>query len=786
MMKNNRINLLPFLLFPLLLAGCSDRNDSGISISFNEEWMYLRQEPENAQKTVPEDIPNSKWEEVNLPHMAVIESATNAGDIRSGICWYKKSFRPDRKYRGHHIALLFEGAMNNSIVYLNGAEISNNPGGCLPFFVDLTNDLDFGHENEILIRVDNCEDQTVAPDKQSNKPDSMYYGGLCRNVRLIIKDKLHITDAVEVDSTCGGGVMAGFKNVSLESAVVNISTAVQNSDKTLRTFFLHTSLLDAAGTLVSEARSNSYELMPGTSVRIPLEMEVTKPALWSPDHPFLYTLRTEIVDVETVIDRFETRVGIRDLKLAHGDGLLINGEKIMLRGTNRLQEYPYIGNALSDNANFRDAYKIKEAGFNFVRCSDNPQSAAFLDACDELGLMVMESVPGQPSLNDESFYGALLNSAKMMCRRDRNHPSVIIWEISLMRETLLNETKMQFGMLTGMNKTIHSEMPLIQCYTGSRMDTICDVFLTAHHDAKTSDYRSNSKKSRPVLIAEYRGRMYYTDRDHQKENTLSGYGQPVRENESAQLQQAYHFQKEHNSNLEEPSIGDVNWLMFDNNSGYENTESSGIMDLFRLPGFSYWFYRSQSESSPMCFIAYYNLPASGKTARVFSNADSVVLYYNDVMIAKQGPDINNYSNNLNHPPFTFILDNYSPGTIKAVGLKNGVGFTSYSVTTPGKPSALRLSPDLSNRPLSADGSDAIFVYASIVDSTDNLVFNAIDTIEFSIKGEGIIIGDNPVRAKAGIAPILIKTTTNPGKITVKAKGKGLSKAELMIESKRQK
>ncbi len=782
--------LLPFLLawvvLIVLTTGCSSSKDKGLPVSFNEGWLFIRQDSAIQADNFPNNISKHKWEEVNLPHTAMIEPAVVTGDQWTGICWYKKLFRPDRSYRGHHVALLFEGAMNDAIVYLNGVEIFHNTGGYLPFYVDLTGDLIYGKENELLIQLDNRENPEIPPGKPLRELDFLYYSGLYRNVSLIIKDKLHITNAVELDTILGGGVMVGFRNITAESANVTTCTSIQNADKTLRIFSLHSTILDAAGTIAAEAVEKDIELMPGESTRVPLQMTVNKPALWSPNHPILYTLQTEIIEGETVIDKDETRVGIRDIRITAQDGLIINGEKINVVGTNRHQEYPYLGYALSDNANYRDAYKIKEAGFNFVRCSHYPQSPAFLDACDELGIMVMDAIPGWQFIGDSAFRKAAVLDTRLMCRRDRNHPSIILWEASL------NETWMPYSFLAQLNKAAHSELPLIQCYTCSWMDTICDVFIPARQHAKAPEYWKNYRKNKPLLICEYGDWEYYANNAGFNQSEFSDLAPSSRNSrqlrgagERALLQQAYNYQEAHNDNLYGPAFGDANWLMFDYNRGYApDIESSGIMDIFRLPKFSYWFYRSQADNSPVCFIAYYNNPASGKLVRVFSNADTVLLYRNDTLIAKQGPDLNLNTVHLKHPPFTFILKDYYPGTIKAVGKLGNADYAVHSVTTAASPSAVRLTADFSNRHMHADGADALFVYATIVDSTGNIVYNANDTILFSVKGEGELIGENPVKAEAGIASLLVKATTNPGKISVKARGRGLSPAELMIETKK--
>jgi len=224
--------------------------------------------------------------------------------------------------------------------------------------------------------------------------------------------------------------------------------------------------------------------------------------------------------------------------------------------------------------------------------------------------------------------------------------------------------------------------------------------------------------------------------------------------------------------------------MFDYNRGYSpDIESSGIMDIFRLPKFSYWFFKSQGDIDPVCFIASYNTPLSGTRVRVFSNADSVALYINNTLVSNQAPDSNPSTINLKHPPFTFTLKEYKAGTLKAVGKRNGHDYAVSTVTTPSMPSKLRLTADFSNKPLHADGVDAIFIYSAITDSLGNHAFFADSLITFTISGKAEIIGENPVKAEAGIASVLIRTS-DPGKVTVRAKGNNLSSAEMMIEAKK--
>ena len=778
--------LIPVVLVAVhfLFRGCGTGQESWIPVPFNQGWLFIRQDSANMDKILPGNIPNHKWQEVSLPHTANIEPAVVTGKQWTGICWYKKILRVDRSQKQDHIALLFEGAMNDAIIYLNGVEIYHNTGGYLPFYVDLTNDLNYGRDNEILVKLNNRENPQIPPGKPLSQLDFLYYSGIYRNVSLICKDKLHITNAVEADTLLGGGVITGVTYVNSDSAIVVVSTLVRNDDKILRSFSLVNSILDAGGNVAATSSVGDLSLEPGQNKRVEMKLHVMKPALWSPEQPFLYTLATELTSEKGIIDRNETRFGIRTVKISY-KGLLINDIPVKITGTNRHQEYPYLGYALSDNANYRDAYKIKEAGFNFVRCSHYPQSPAFLDACDELGILVMDAIPGWQFIGDSAFCDASVENAKLMCRRDRNHPSVIIWESSL------NETWMPYSFLRKLHLAVKDELPYGNNYTASWMDTICDVFIPARQHAKAPDYWKKYPKHKPLFICEYGDWEYYANNAGFDQTEFRDLAPAMRNSrqlrsagERGLLQQAFNYQEAHNDNLYGPAIGDANWLMYDYNRGYApDIESSGVMDIFRLPKFSYWFYRSQGDIDPVCFIACYNMPASGNKVRVFSNADSVSLFINDTLIARQAPDINLNTTNLKHPPFTFHLKEYREGTLKAVGTKNGRLFAEHNVSTPKPASKLRLAADISNKPLRADGVDAVFIYSTITDSLGNQVFNADSLITFSISGKAEFIGQNPVKAEAGIATILVRTSS-PGKVVIRAKGNRLSAAELMLEARK--
>ncbi len=775
-----------FLILGIIsLCSCTEKSDISGKINFNADWKFLKSDSASFANSSFTETTGTPWASVCLPHTASVEPLVMKDPQWTGVCWYKKVFSIDYSQKGKHIGILIEAAMNDATAWLNGLEIRHHLGGYLPFYLDITENVRFDSDNILMIRLDNRENPSIPPGKPLNKLDFNYYSGIYRNAYLVVKDRLHLTDALEIDTVQGGGLMVHTEQISGKEAVLSASISVRNQDQVPRTFTIETILLDPSGIVAAALNSEVEQIPPLTTKRIPLRIRVQSPRLWSPGEPNLYSLEDRLVDKRKILDMESCQVGIRKISLSVKGGFSINGIPLSIRGTNRHQEYPFIGYALSDHAQYRDAWKIKQAGFNFVRSSHYPQSPAFLNACDQLGILVMNAIPGWQFFGDTPFRENSFQNTREMCRRDRNHPSVILWEASL------NETVMPVDFMQKSHDIVHSELPYPDIFTCGWMDTVYDVFIPARQHAVPPFYWNRYSSGKPLLIAEYGSWEYYAQNAgfHQTEfrdlkpaerssRQLRGYG------ERRLMQQEFNFQEAYNDNLNGPAFGSSNWVMFDYNRGYApDIESSGIMDIFRIPKFAFWFYKSQSDEEPVCFIGSYNTPGSAKYIRVFSNGDSVALYRNGVLISMQGPDRGSNNNNLDHPPFTFPMQNFESGTIKAESFKNGKTWAGHTVTTAGKAANLSLMADLSNCDLKADGSDVIFIYASVTDLTGNVLSDSNLPVRFSIEGDATMIGDNPAVCEAGIATILLKAGGSPSKIIVRATCALLNPASIEINSR---
>lgn len=753
-----------------------------ITENYGSSWLFQRQEGKG-----------SKWEKVNIPHSVRTEPLV-VNNQWQGISIYRKSFNvgaPDGKKWFFH----FEGVMQEARVSINGTEVLIHKGGYLPFTVDATPHLIPKSENRIKVEVINKDDKTIPPGKALEDLNFNLFGGIYRNVYLIKTNEIYITEPVQADVVNGGGMLVHFNDPTKEKASGSINTHIQNDSNKDREIRLKISLSDKNGETIN-LKSSKYTIPAGEDLSINEEIIIEDPLLWSPSQPNLYTVKVEVMDGRKVIDRKEIRTGIRSLQLS-GTGLYLNGEKIFLNGTNRHQEYPYIGYALSNEAQYRDAYKIKEAGFNFVRLSHYSHATAFLEACDELGLLVMNAIPGWQFYEEGAFAENAIKDIKDMARRDRNHPCVVFWENSL------NESAMPEEFMVRANEVLKAELPYESTYTAGWIDhPAYDLFIPARQHAKPPLYwNSYDTLNRPVLIAEYGDCEYYAQNAGFNQKAFNDLKEEERTSrqlrgagEARLLQQAMNYQEAFNSNLKGlQTIGHAIWLMFDYNRGYANDlEASGISDIFRLPKFSYYFYKSQKApkddefSAPMVFIANYWTPQSTTSIRIFSNTEEVALYLNNDLIERKESDQNEISDSLDYPPFTFELDAFQEGELRAVGFIDGKEVAKHSIKTPGKAVKIELEADLSGKNLNKERPDMIFVYAKIVDKNGTVIPTANNMVEFSLDGDPknvTIIGGTGINAEAGIATILLRTENFSGPIKLRASAPSLNESTITIKNK---
>ena len=742
-----------------------------VDINFNADWLYVQGDVANAQLPAFND---SAWTSVGLPHTTKFVSPESP-TAYLGVSWYRKHFTVTNAYVGRKIFIEFGAAMQKADVWINGTQIAlNGPaspdhvGGYLPFTVDATTLVSYGGaDNVIAVRLDSTPNSNFAPG--NSNPDFQYHGGLYRDVKIHVTDPLHVTDAVYANQVAGGGVFVTYPSVTSESATVNVQTDVLNENGNAQSATVISTLADASGNIVVSA-TNTVSIPAAADNTFNQNLVVTSPNLWHPFNPYLYTLHTVVQAGTTAVDYLKTQVGIRTIQWTHNNGLLINGVPFTARGANFHQDIYGEGNAMPDRTVYYDVKRLKDAGMDFVRCSHYPHHPAFYDACDQLGVLVMDCVPGWQYYNNTTTFNTnTFQDCKDMIRRDRNHPSIALWETSL------NESSFTTQWATDMQAIAHAEYPGSQTFTAGWTTTVFDVFCSSSQAGVRS-----STDTRPIIIDEY------GDWDYGGNNSTSRVAREAPDTNL--LVQCDNWEQSISLNLA------LNWFSADalwdfaDYTGYlASTTKCGTMDTYRLPKFSCYFYQSQRDatvpsvsnvvSGPMVYIANTMQANSLPVIRVFSNCQQVSLYTNGALFATQSPD-SNYPN-LPHPPFTFNLTSSINGTIRADGITNGVVAASFSRMTPGTPSTIVLKAEGMDM-LWADGGDARLIFVSVLDANSRVVPSATNTVNLSVSGHGKIIGPTAIQMKGGELATWIQAGRAAGTVTLTASGTGLTAAALTL------
>jgi beta-galactosidase len=393
---------------------------------------------------------------VDLPHTVRLEPINASGGRNfQGTCWYTKHFPTAAAWQDQVVYLKFQGAMQVADVWLNGKHLHTNYCGYLPFVLNITAELRHGEQNAVTLRLNNEDNPQVPPGKPQDKLDFVYFGGLYRSVELIVMSPLHITDPILRDQPGGGGIFITVPSIESKHATVAIGTELMNAARAEASCSLRQELYAPDGALAATSETTVL-LSSGTHRTIAQQIDVPNPMLWHPEHPHLYVLHTSVLQNGSFIDDQYTRIGIKRIAFNRDKGFSINGERFFSIGANRHQDHPYVGYALPASAHYKDVKKLRDAGMTSYR-SHYPQDSAFMDACDELGVMAIVSNPGWQFMGDDLFRERVYKNAKTMIRRDRNHASVILWEAQM------NETD-NSSVAAELYRIVHEEYPGDQAF----------------------------------------------------------------------------------------------------------------------------------------------------------------------------------------------------------------------------------------------------------------------------------------------------------------------------------
>ena len=384
-------------------------------------WKFMLGDPSGAEAA---SFGDGSWRNVDLPHDWSIESkpekdnpsGSGEGFFPGGVGWYRKTFHAPAEWKGKRVSVEFDGVYRDATVYLNGRKLGTHPYGYTAFAFDMTDGLNFEGANVLAVRVDN-----------SAQPNSRWYSGsgIYRHVRVVVTEPVHVAH---------WGVFVTTPEATSESAKVSVRTRVANESGDSGEVTIETELVDKGGKKVGSTESKQ-SVDAGKEGEIAQELTVLKPALWSPESPAMYSARTTLRRDGKVIDQVTTPFGIRSLSWSAEKGLLLNGKPVKLTGGSVHHDNGPLGAAAFDRAEERRVQLMKAAGMNAVRTAHNPPSSAFLDACDRIGLLVLDEPFDVWEAHKVKFdYGSDFDAwwkqdVSSMVLRDRNHPSIVIWGI---------------------------------------------------------------------------------------------------------------------------------------------------------------------------------------------------------------------------------------------------------------------------------------------------------------------------------------------------------------------
>lgn len=776
-------------------------------LNLNTNWAFFRGDAKSAEAVNYQD---KDWTAVTIPHTMRLEKKHNGGNkIYQGIGWYRRYFKMDKSNQGKRITINFEGVQMNCEVFLNGQKLTTHYGGYLGFVVDITDKVNFDKDNVLAVRVSSLDDPKTPPGKPQANLDFYYYGGIYRNVTLTITNKLHISDPLEANKIAGGGLFVTYPKVDKRQAQISIKTHIVNQTKTTNAVTLTTSIRNKEG--VEVATVSTKETISGEKEYVQ-NLFVSKPKLWHPDHPYLYEVVSKVYNGKKLADLKTTPIGIRTIafKSPTGkvDGFYINGEKLYLRGANRHQSYQNIGDAAANSMQYRDALQIKKGGFNSVRASHYPQSPAFLDACDAVGLLVIECEPSWQFFNKDSvFVKRTHQDVREMIRRDRNRPSVFLWETSL------NESPTPAYWAKEIVQIAHQEMPNNQMFTADDFFAKGKKYYDVSYKVINED-GTDPMPEMPSLTREWgdtwmadpkmenglRASRAYTEKGllaqcFLRQNALNG---SMLEEEGAYWDHA-------RLDANERIGGYFLWSYNDYTRGSDTiTAFSGAVDIDRYEKFGYYQLKAMQDArnpvyGPMVYVASYNnRPDLDATITVFSNCDKVRLYRNNKFLgemtraenARTAPFVAAKGGS---PYYSFKTGSYEAGELKAEGVIDGKLVCSHLVRTPEKPDHLEIEmADRGVKPV-ADGSDMVPFYIKVCDENGTVVTNknALESYKINVEvfGDGALIGANIPRVGAavqqtegGIGYGMIRTTNQAGNVSVTATSPGLKSATAVIKT----
>ncbi|MBF4517210.1 DUF4982 domain-containing protein [Flavobacterium sp. ANB] len=822
--RNNLSNKLSLLMIIgiLFFSSCSKKEDAFVNrkVSFNSDWSFHLNDNIQDHDTIGT---STKWRTLNVPHDWSIEgkfdekspAGYGGGSLNGGLGWYKKTFRIESKDINKIISITFDGVYKNSEVWINGHYLGKRPNGYIGFQYEISSYLSYGEKsNEIIVKVDN-----------SKQPNSRWYSGsgIFRNVWIETTDKLHVAQ---------WGTYITTPKVTAEKASVNFETIIQNQNSASKKATVTTTIFkeDTKVTSVTQditIGANSNQVLKQ-------ETQVETPILWSVEKPELYTSVTEISIDDKIVDQYKTNFGIRVFKFDLDKGFILNGKQVKIKGVCLHHDLGTLGSAINTRAIERQLEILKEMGVNGIRTTHNPPAPELLDLCDKMGFIVMDEAFDMWKQNKTKYDYANdwdkwhKKDLVDQLRRDRNHPSIFMWSIGNEIPEQWNETGVEIAkelaaitreydktrpITAAMNPPVNMNLDSIDLqfdkanvqYNKIAASGVLDI-IGYNYAHQTYEYHKKNFPNVPFIATETTSaletRGYYDNNsDSIKKwpvrwdlkftegnpgNTVSAYDQ-VQAPWGSTHEATWKVIKKHDF-----LSGMYIWTGFDyigEPTPYEWPSVSsyfGIVDLAGFPKDVYYMYQSEWTNKTVLHIFPHWNWKVGQTVDVwgyYNNADEVELFLNGKSVgvrSKKGEDLH-----------VMWKVPFQPGTLKAISRKNGKTVLETEIKTAGNPSNLKLTADRST--IKADENDLSFVTVTILDDKGTLAPNANNEINFSLKGNGKIVGvcsGDPVSHESykglkhtalnGKCLVIVQSGNKTGRLELTAKANGLKQATIVI------
>jgi beta-galactosidase len=726
-----------------------------VVLPMNRNWLYSRSPVADARM---KDFDDSKFKSVVIPHSNTRLPWHSFDDKEyEFVSVYRRHFKVPPEARDRHVFVDFEGVMTASTVWLNGSRLGEYKGGYTPFSFELTPHLDFEADNVLTVEVDSTERADIPP--FGNQIDYLTFGGIYREVSLRI-----------VSGTFIENIFAKPKNLLTANPILEVECYLQYLEPSRDALSLEITLRDGARALAKGTQQVASGM--GARDRVPhtVQLENLGPVvLWDLAQPKLYSLYVRLLNGSRLVDEDSRTIGFREARFTE-HGFELNGKVVKLRGLDRHQTFPFVGQAMPGRVQRRDA-QILRNNFkcNVVRTSHYPQSRHFLDACDELGLLVLEEIPGWQHIGGAAWKDISVDNVFRMIRRDWNHPSIVLWGVRI------NESQDDRDFYARTNALAHQLDPTRQ--TGGirnfeKSELLEDVFTI-----NDFDFPLRSPNHPLYLNTEFIGHTYPTKSTDNTERLT----------EHTLRHARIHNQLESNPQY----AGGLGWCAFDYNTHSDFGSGDrvcyhGVADIFREPKPAVGFYKSQCDPEEEIVLEPAFRWARGDESIGFSkgvvcsNCDHLKFYVDDNLIAELDPDRNEFGN-LRYPPFILETRPFrNPwGDLRIEGYIRGKEVIVKRYSGRGIDQQFSLLPD--DTRLFADGADTTRVVLRVTDEFGAIRSLAGEAIQLSVEGPAELIGDNPFALIGGTGAVWLRAKEQAGNVRLTALHPVLGKRQVEFE-----